>query len=131
METVQHNGLEMIGIIRVPSCGIELPVLGDWSYTLLEYAPCRYTGNIYDGNLVLMGHNYSSHFKPLKKVEIGETVEFEDVNGVVWRYSVEEIDSVHRNDVDSLPSAHELILFTCEEYNVYRFVVRCSFIGKG
>jgi len=131
METVSSNGLDMIGVIRVPSCGIELPVLSEWSNSLLEFAPCRYSGNIYDGNLVLMGHNYSTHFKPLKKVKIGETVEFEDVTGVVWHYCVEEIDSIHRANVEELPSSHELILFTCEEYGVYRFVARCKLVDSG
>lgn len=128
METADYYGLAAIGIIRVPSCGIELPVLYDWDYTILDYAPCRYTGNIYAGDLVIMGHNYWSHFKPLKNVEIGADVEFVDVNGAVWRYTVDEIDSIHKNDVDALPSEHELILFTCEEYGVYRFVARCSLV---
>ncbi|MBR5490611.1 MAG: sortase [Oscillospiraceae bacterium] len=128
MDTADYYGLAMIGIIRVPSCGVELPVLSDWSYNKLEYAPCRYSGNIYAGDLVLMGHNYTCHFKPLKKVALGAEVEFEDVNGIVWKYRVDAIDSIHRSDVDALPSEHELILFTCEEYGVYRFVARCSLV---
>ena len=128
MPTADYYGLAMIGIIRAPSCGVELPVLSDWSYTMLEYAPCRYSGNIFAGDLILMGHNYSCHFKPLKKLEIGAEVEFEDANGAVWKYRVDGIDSIHRNDVDALPSDHELILFTCEEYGVYRFVARCNLV---
>jgi len=130
MDTADYYGLSMIGIIRVPSCGVELPVLSDWSYTKLEYAPCRYSGNIYAGDLVLIGHNYSCHFKPIKKLELGAEVEFEDVNGYVWKYSVDAIDSIHRSDVEDLPSEHELILLTCEEYNAYRFVARCSLVEK-
>ena len=128
MATADYYGLAMIGIIRVPSCGVELPVLSDWSYTKLEYAPCRYSGNIYAGDFILMGHNYSCHFKPLKKVELGAELEFEDANGLIWKYKVEEIDSIHRSDVEALASEHDLILFTCEEYGVYRFVARCSLV---
>lgn len=129
MTTADYYGLTTIGIIRVPDCGIELPVLSDWNYTILEYAPCRYSGNIYAGDLIIMGHNYWSHFKPLKSVELGALVEFVDVNGAVWQYTVDVIDSIHRNDVEQLPSEHDLILFTCEEYGVYRFVARCSLTG--
>lgn len=128
MATADYYGLSMIGVVRVPSCGIELPVLNDWNYTILDYAPCRYSGNIYAGDLVVMGHNYTTHFKPLKKVEIGAEVEFETIDGTVWRYTVETIDSVHRDEPEMLPSEHELILFTCEEYGVYRFVARCSLV---
>lgn len=129
MDTADYYGLSTIGIIRVPDCGIELPVLSEWNYTILEYAPCRYSGNIYAGDLIIMGHNYWSHFKPLKNIDPGAEVEFVDVNGTVWRYTVDEIDSVHRNDVELLPSEHDLILFTCEEYGVYRFVARCTLTG--
>ena len=126
MPTADYYGLDMLGVIRVPECGIELPVLDNWSMSILEYAPCRYSGNIYSDDLILLGHNYTTHFKPLKKVSIGAEIEFESVDGKIWRYKVDEIDSIHRNDVDKLESEHELILFTCEEYGVYRFVARCT-----
>jgi len=129
MVTADYYGLDMIGAVRVPSCGVELPVLADWNYTILDYAPCRYSGNIYAGDLVVMGHNYTTQFKPLKNVEVGDEVEFETVDGTVWCYAVEKIGSIHRDKPELLASEHELILFTCEEYGVYRFVARCSLVG--
>ena len=129
MATADYNGLQMLGVIRVPECGIELPVLDNWSMTMLEYAPCRYSGNVYSGDLIVMGHNYTTHFKPLKKVSVGAEVEFESVDGFVWRYTVESIESIHGNEPEKLPSDHDLILFTCEKYGTSRFVARCSFVG--
>ena len=129
MATTDYQGLQMLGVIRVPECGIELPVLDNWSMSTLEYAPCRYTGNIYSGDLIIMGHNYTTHFKPLKKVTQGATVEFESVDGTIWRYTVDRIDSLHRNETEKLASNHELILFTCEKYGAYRFVARCSLMN--
>ena len=128
MATADYNGLQMLGVIRVPGCGIELPVLDNWSMTMLEYAPCRYSGNVYSGDLIVMGHNYTTHFKPLKKVSVGAEVEFESVDGFVWRYTVESIESIHGNEPEKLPSDHELILFTCEKYGMSRFVARCSLV---
>lgn len=126
MATEDYYGLAMLGVIRVPDCGIELPVLDNWTMATLDYGPCRYDGNVHSGDLVIMGHNYTTHFKPLKKVEVGAAVEFESVDGTVWYYTVDSIDSVHRDEPAKLYSEHELILFTCEEYGVYRFVARCS-----
>ena len=128
MAREDYYGLPMLGVIRVPDCNIELPVLDDWSMWVLDYAPCRYSGSVYSGDFVVMGHNYTTHFKPLKKVEVGAAVEFKSVDGTLWHYTVEEIDSVHRDEPAKLPSEHELILFTCEEYGVYRFVARCSLV---
>jgi len=129
MATADYNGLQMLGIIRVPECGIELPILDNWSMPILEYAPCRYSGSVYSGDLIVMGHNYTTHFKPLKKVSVGAEVEFESVDGFVWRYTVESIESIRGDEPEKLSSDHELILFTCEKYGKSRFVARCSFIG--
>ncbi len=130
MATADYNGLQMLGVIRIPDCGIELPVLDNWDMTILDYAPCRYSGNIYAGDLIIMGHNYTTHFKPLKKIQPGAKIEFESVDGQVWQFEVDCTDSIHRDKPELLPSEHELILFTCEEYGVYRFVARCSFIDQ-
>ena len=130
MATDDYFGLRMLGVLNVPDCGIELPVLDDWNFTILDYAPCRYTGSVFSDDMVIMGHNYTTHFKPLKKVEEGASVVFEAVDGKVWNYVVEEIDSIHRDEPEKLESEHELILFTCEEYGVYRFVARCRLIEE-
>ena len=51
-----------IGILTIPSLGIELPVQDEWSYPNLKIAPCRYAGTVADGNLIVAAHNYRSHF---------------------------------------------------------------------
>lgn len=115
----------MIGSLRVPSVGIELPILSSWSYELLDVAPCRYSGSIPEGNMILMGHNYKSHFTPLHDVAVGDAVEFEDVNGIVYRYAVAEITYLHRTDGELLSSPYPLTLFTCTPGGQKRIIVRC------
>lgn len=126
MPEKEYLGYAMIGTVRVPSVGIELPVLSNWSYTLLNVAPCRYSGSVMGEDMILMGHNYKSHFTPLHNVAVGDTVEFEDVNGVVYRYVVAEILSLHKNEGELLPSDYPLTLFTCTPGGQRRWVVRCE-----
>lgn len=125
MPEKDYLGYSMIGSLRVPSVGIELPILSTWSYELLNVAPCRYTGSIPEGNMTLMGHNYKSHFTPLRDVAVGAEVEFEDVNGIVYRYAVAEITHLHKTDGELLPSSYPLTLFTCTPGGQNRVVVRC------
>ena len=126
MAEKEYLGYSMIGTLRVPSVSIELPVLSQWSYELLNVAPCRYFGSIPEGNMILMGHNYKSHFTPLHDVEEGAAVEFEDVNGIVYHYTVAKIETLHKNDGELLPSEYPLTLFTCTRGGQNRVVIRCQ-----
>lgn len=126
MPEKEYLGYSMIGTLRIPSVGIELPVLSSWSYDLLNIAPCRYSGSIPGEDMILMGHNYKSHFTPLHDIAIGAEVEFEDVNGIVYCYTVGEIQTLHKNDGEQLPSDFPLTLFTCTPGGQNRIIIRCK-----
>ena len=130
MPEKDYLGYSMIGTLRVPSVGIELPILSTWSYEQLDVAPCRYTGSIPEENMILMGHNYKSHFTPLHDVEVGAEISFEDVNGIVYRYAVAEIIHLHKTDGELLPSSYPLTLFTCTPGGQNRVIVRCIQINE-
>lgn len=130
MAEKEYMGYSMIGTIRIPSVNIELPVMSSWSYDLLKVAPCRYSGSIGGGDLIIMGHNYKSHFTPMKKVKAGAEVEFEDVNGMVYRYVVEKVEQLHKSEVDRLASEYDLTLFTCTASGQNRFVLRCNLVSE-
>ena len=119
------SGYDLIGVLRVPSVGIELPVLETWSNPLLNVAPCRYSGSLEDRDLILLGHDYKSHLQPLRKVAVGDEVQFTDVNGTVYNYFVETIEQIHESEPELLASEHPLIIFTCTRDGEYRIVVRC------
>lgn len=122
----KYMGYTLIGSVSIPSVGIQLPVLDDWSEDMLKVAPCRYAGSISGGNMIIMGHNYKSHFTPLQKIAVGAEVEFENAVGKVFRYRVAEIVYLHRTEGEQLPSSYPLTLFTCTPGGLERIVVRCE-----
>ena len=63
---------------------------------------------------------------PLHDVKIGALVEFEDVNGVVYRYKVSKLESLHRSNIDKLEDDFPLTLFTCTLGGINRVVIRCE-----
>ena len=126
MPSQTYLGYSVIGIVRVPAVGIELPVLSDWSYDLLDIAPCRYSGSIETQDLILLGHNYKSHFTPLHQAAVGDTVELEDINGITYHYVIEEIEYLYKNEGERLPSSYALSIFTCTPGGQNRLVLRCS-----
>lgn len=128
------DGYEYIGIVDVPALGISLPIMADWDYTRLKISPCRYTGTPYNDDLVIAGHNYPSHFSPLKWVDIGTDVYFTTMDGVQFHYTVSNRETVQpysvaemiENDNNSESTRDwDLTLFTYNTGGQTRCAVRC------
>ena len=125
------NGIDFIGILRIPALELELPVVSQWSYPNLKTAPCRYSGSVYTGNLILAGHNYASHFGNLKKVWEKDTVLFTDMDGNVFCYEVAEQEILKPSDTEAMEEGDwDLTLFTCTPGGRSRVTVRCVRVGE-
>ena len=74
MPVMLIDGEEYIGYLEMPTIGVTLPVMKDWSYPKLRVAPCRYSGSPQDGAMVIMAHNYERHFGQIKDLPIGADV---------------------------------------------------------
>ena len=121
------DGVDYIGVIAIPSLSLELPVASEWSYERLKTSPCRYSGSVYSGDMVLCAHNYSSHFGQIKTLKPGDAVVFTDVDGNVYNYEVAELETLQPAAVDEMKSGEwDLTLFTCTIGGQTRVTVRCD-----
>lgn len=108
------NGRNYIGVLTIPALGLELPVLSQWGSTNLRIAPCWYAGSVYDGNLIICAHNYSSHFGRIHSLREGDTVMFTDMDDNVYTYEMVGLETLGPTDVDEMESGDwDLTLFTC------------------
>lgn len=127
MPTVEINGYRYIGVLDVPALELSLPVMEQWDYDRLKVAPCRFSGSVYQDDLVICAHNYPTHFSPLKYVPIGTQVKFTDADGNEYLYTVTSIDTVGANDVETMVMGEwDLTLFTCNTGGQNRCAVRCD-----
>lgn len=127
MPTVAVNTIEYIGILAIPSLNLELPVIGEWNYYDLRFAPCCYSGSAYNGNFVICAHNYAEHFGNVQDLAEGDEVFFTDVEGNVFCYNVSFLDVLQPTDVEEMTSdGFDLTLFTCNFTGQSRVAVRCS-----
>lgn len=125
------GSIEYIGVLRIPTLGLELPVISGWSYPNLKIAPCRYEGSAYLDNLVIAAHNYQSHFGMLKNLFQGDEVTFTDVDGNVFRYEVAVLETLAPTSVEEMTSGdYDLTLFTCTLSGTSRVTVRCDRIKE-
>ncbi|WP_297630950.1 sortase [uncultured Clostridium sp.] len=127
MKTIEVNGRKYIGLLEIQSIGLKLPIQWEWSYEDLEISPCRYKGSIKDDSMVLMGHNYNSHFSNIKKLNKGDEVKFTDVEGIQYKYQVKEKEELHKTKVEDMISGDwDLTLFTCSYNRINRVAIRCE-----
>lgn len=126
MTVVEINGYGYVGYLSIPALELELPVMAECDETRLKIAPCRYAGSTKTDDLVIAGHNYTTHFGPLANLSAGDQVYFTDMDGVVSRYTVVAMDVLAPNAVEEMTSAdYELTLFTCTYGGQNRVTVRC------
>lgn len=131
MPTVELDGYAYIGTLRIPELGLELPVMSDWSYPQLKKAPCRFAGSAYQNNMILIAHNYVSHFGNLKKLLPGAEVTFTDMAGNVFCYAVAETEILKPRQMEELMGTdYPLTLLTCTIGGETRVTVRCEKTGE-
>lgn len=131
MPVIRIDGYEYIGVLDVPSLSLSLPIMSSWDDTRLKISPCRYKGSAYQGNLIIAGHNYKSHFRSLKTFTGGETVIFTDADGNRFTYEVVEAEILDGSDVERMESGEwDLTLFTCTYGGKTRYTLRCELVDS-
>ena len=130
MPVATVDGLDYVGSVRFPVLGLELPVLAEWSDETLTAAPCRYSGTLASGDLVLAGHNYTRHFGRLDNLLPGDEVVFATMNGVEHRFTVALVETLPAAAVAEMTAGeYPLSLFTCDYSGQARITVRCTRAG--
>ena len=119
------NGRDYIGVLSIPALELELPVLSQWDYPALKVAPCRYSGSLYQDNLIIFAHNYASHFGKLKTLQPGDTVQFTDMDENVVTFRMVERETLGPTDVEGMEAGDwDLTLFTCTVGGQTRVTIR-------
>ncbi|MBQ6542763.1 MAG: sortase [Clostridia bacterium] len=113
--TAEIDGEKYIGVISIPSLGISLPVQSEWSLEKLKTSPCRYSGDLTDGSLIICAHNYQSHFGNLKYASVGDKVIFTDVMGLNYYFEVISTSRIDGYDSEGMKhdDGWDMTLFTC------------------
>jgi len=127
LKVAELDGAYYMGVVTIPSLEKILPVQSDWSMSKLERSPCRYSGSLTEGQLVIAGHNYRKHFTGLARMVPGESIVFTDLDGRQTFYEVKEVYTASATDIEGMiNSKYDLTLFTCNYTGKARVTVRCN-----
>ena len=119
------NGQDYIGVLSIPSLELELPVISQWDYPSLKVAPCRYSGSLYQDNLIICAHNYASHFGKIKNLRVGDTAIFTDMDENVVSFQLAAQETIQPEDLEAMEAGDwDLTLFTCTVGGQSRVTVR-------
>lgn len=131
MTEVIIDRIPYIGYLSIPALELELPIISTWDYQLLNAAPCRYVGTVKGEDLVLMAHNYESHFGKLSQLKTGDAITFTDMDGEITLYEVVGEDILNPTDVEEMiAGVFDLTLFTCTYGGEYRVTVYCDKVNS-
>ena len=124
------GGWRLCGTLEIPVLGLKLPVMSEYSDSLLRLAPCRYTDNgVPSDKLVIAGHNYYEHFGYLGDLVHGDSVFFTDVEGKRTETKVVFIGQIESNDFSALSEGDwDLAMFTCNFSGEKRVLVCCALV---
>ena len=127
MPEILVNGVVYIGILEIPALELELPIASRWNPNTAKNAPCRYSGSVYSGDMVVAGHNYRKHFGKLPSLPMGTLVQFTDTEGNAFLYEITDIETVESTDIETMCTGDwDLTLFTCTAGGQARFAIRCT-----
>lgn len=113
---------DVLGTIRIPSIGLEMPILQGDSFEKMLYGACTVLPKqtMSKGNYTLAAHNAGVDglmFSSLGNVAVGETITLQDRSGHVYNYKVKEQRHVDMTDTSILNLTRKptLTLITCDK----------------
>lgn len=126
MPTSVVDGLTCVALLSIPDLDLVLPVQSECTYEALYATPCRFSGSVYSGDLVIAGHSYESHFGRLDKLQPGDTLTLLDMAGNSFTFQVSCIEVMEPHSVEEMVSSpYDLTLFTCTFDGQSRLALRC------
>lgn len=132
MPTLTVDGNEYIGILKIKSINLTLPVISECDNAKLRVAPCRYSGSVYLNNMIIAGHDYVSHLGYMFNLKTGDAITFTDTDNNVFKYIITEIDYLYSNQTEEMLAEGnwDLTLFTCTYSGRQRLTIRAKLIDE-
>lgn len=120
--------------LKIEKINLEYFVYENYSEELLKILPCKFSGpNINEyGNICIIGHNYFDNrfFSNLNKLEIGDEIILQDMQGNIYNYYIYEIYEIDEKEIDEVIKQNEnskiLTLCTCTNLKNIRLIVKAG-----
>ncbi len=127
MPSMEVEGENFCGIIEIPAYNADLPICDIWSSGKVTKYPCRYTGSIYDGSLVIGGSDNSGQFDFMKEITGGDKIYVTDMTGARFTYTVSDVFRTSDVSTANLTSQEgDLVLYAKNSFSLDYTLVICT-----
>jgi len=91
MPVLELDGRDYVGLLEIPSQGVELPICSSWDTGELKRCPCRFWGSVHSSSLVIGGACQEGQFDFCEDLEIGDFITVTDMTGSEFTYRITHI----------------------------------------
>lgn len=128
MPSLNAHGNNFIAVLELPANNASFPVGASWGN--MDAYPCLYSGNAYDGSLIIGTSNQRGQFEFVKDISVGNAVYVTDMTGNRFSYEVTDIQYSDHADNQTLSSEfNDLTIFVKNIYAFEYIIIRCSALG--
>lgn len=127
MPVMALDGQDFCGLLELPGYGIRLPIGAAWNSLNTLRWPCRYSGSVYDGRLIIGGADQPGQLEICKRLDLGDVILVTDLTGMEFRYEVVRVDRAKQADSQTLTRGDfDLTLYIRNSYGSEYILVRCN-----
>lgn len=126
MPVLELDGTDYAALLDIPALGLTLPVADVWDKGAVRQQPCRFSGTVYDGSLIIGGSDRAGQFSCFDRMQPGNEVSVTDMTGTVFSYVVDRIDRASSASAAVLTAGEsDLTLFVRDAYGLEYILLRC------
>lgn len=126
MPALEIGGEDYIALLEIPSVGCRLPVYGSWDKGKVFSHPCRFSGTVYDGSLIVGGYDRPGQFDFFDYISKDDPVMVTDMRGSVFSYVVDQMEYSGSAEAEVLTDSEaDLTLFVRDARLMKYVILRC------
>ena len=131
MASMEIDGINIVGVLSFPGYGQTLPLAGQWDTGLLSTMPCRFTGSIYDGSLIIGAGDGDTQLSFASWMEVEDEIVLTDMEGGRYTYKVAAIHHAKHATLQKLQEGdYPLTVYVKNSETSEYLLIRCR-IGTG
>lgn len=131
MASMEIDGINIVGVLSFPGYGQTLPLAGQWDTGLLSAMPCRFTGSIYDGSLIIGAGDGDTQLSFASWMEVEDEIVLTDMEGGRYTYKVAAIHHAKHATLQKLQEGdYPLTVYVKNSETSEYLLIRCR-IGTG
>ncbi|MBQ7048689.1 MAG: hypothetical protein IJN86_07045 [Clostridia bacterium] len=130
MPVMEIEGVNVIGIIDIPTHDTKLPVNASWGTKSAKSMPCRYDGSLYDRDLIIGTVDTEGQFDFASELAVNSLLYFTDMESDRFSYSISSIKHSDKLNIDVWKEkSADLTVFVENEFSGEYTVIYCSAKG--